>query len=292
MKHARLYINGGGSLIQDVTSRRSLWYYLYNIRTAKQLGCRVQMYGCGIGPVERKSLRKLSAKILNRYVDVITLREPDSRSELEDMGVTAPRILLTADPALTLSPASDDVVDSAMLAAGIPLSGKYICFALRSWKGFEQKADLFSRAAEYAWHTYGLTPIFLSVERYQDPTAAALAAGSITVPHHFLQASGSAETLIGIMSRMQVVVSMRLHALIFAAGQGIPLAGIVYDPKVSSFLRYIGQDIFESLDTLTKENLCGMIDRCMEHAAHPGKQADAVGRLKAMDQGNVTVSGS
>lgn len=34
---------------------------------------------------------------------------------------------------------------------------------------------------------------------------------------------------------------MRLHALIFAAGQGIPLAGVVYDPKVSAFLRYIGQ---------------------------------------------------
>ena len=28
MHHAKLYINGGGSLIQDVTSRRRLWYYL------------------------------------------------------------------------------------------------------------------------------------------------------------------------------------------------------------------------------------------------------------------------
>ena len=41
-----------------------------------------------------------------------------------------------------------------------------------------------------------------------------------------------------------ISVSMRLHALIFAAGQGIPLAGVVYDPKVSSFLRYIGQENF------------------------------------------------
>ena len=64
----------------------------------------------------------------------------------------------------------------------------------------------------------------------------------------------------------------------------------MYDPKVSSFLRYIGQDIFESLDALTEENLCSMIDRCMERAASPTAQAEAVERLKAMEQGNVTVA--
>jgi len=59
---------------------------------------------------------------------------------------------------------------------------------------------------------------------------------------------------------------------------------------VSSFLRYIGQDIFEALDTLTEENLCSMIDRCMERAAQPDKQAEAISRLKLMEQGNVTVA--
>ena len=61
---------------------------------------------------------------------------------------------------------------------------------------------------------------------------------------------------------MQAVVSMRLHALIFAAGQGIPLAGVVYDPKVSAFLRYIGQENFLDLDALTADALKAMID-CM-----------------------------
>ena len=54
---------------------------------------------------------------------------------------------------------------------------------------------------------------------------------------------------------------MRLHALIFAAGQGIPLAGVVYDPKVSAFLRYIGQENFLDLDALTADALKAMIDR-------------------------------
>ena len=135
MKKARLYINGGGSLIQDVTSRRSLWFYLHNISAAKRAGCKVQMYGCGIGPVTRENHRKLAAKVLNRNVDVITLREPNSLDELRAMGVTEPQILLTADPALTLHRASDDETDSVLLRAGIPPHGRYICFALRQWRG-------------------------------------------------------------------------------------------------------------------------------------------------------------
>lgn len=287
MKHAKLYINGGGSLIQDVTSRRSLWFYLHNIQTAKRCGCKVQMYGCGIGPVTREHHRNLAAKVLNRSVDVITLREPDSATELERMGVTKPEILLTADPALTLRRADGIETDSVMLRAGIPPEGRYLCFALRRWKGFEEKAPLFGKAAQYAYETYGLTPVFLSVEKHLDPGAGRLAAQGLTIPHYFLDDAGGSSTIIGAISRMQVVVSMRLHALIFAAGQGVPLAGVVYDPKVSAFLRYIGQEQFTDLDDLTEARLREMIDCAAAQADHPEAQAAAVKRLREMEQKNV-----
>ncbi|MDD3347377.1 polysaccharide pyruvyl transferase CsaB [Oscillibacter sp.] len=290
MRHAKLYINGGGSLIQDVTSRRSLWFYLANIWVAKHSGCKVQMYGCGIGPVTRKNHRKLASSVLNRNVDVITLREPDSREELRSMGVTQPEILLTADPALTLRQASDAETDSVLLRAGIPTHGKYLCFALRRWKGFEEKAPLFGAAARYAYETYGLTPVFVAVEKHQDPGAGQLAAKGLDIPHYFLSDAGGAGTIIGALSRMEAVVSMRLHALIFAAGQGIPLAGVVYDPKVSAFLRYIGQECFTDLDALTADNLREMIDCCLKKAAHPTEQAAAVKRLQEMEEENVTVA--
>lgn len=287
MRHARLYINGGGSLIQDVTSRRSLWFYLHNIRTAKHCGCRVQMYGCGIGPVTRESHRRLAARVLNSCVDVITLREPDSLEELRAMGVAKPEILLTADPALTLRSAAADETDSVLLRAGIPPHGRYICFALRRWKGFEDKAPLFGKAAQYAYDAHGLTPVFVAVEKHLDPGAGQLAARGLKAPHYFLDDAGSAGTIIGVLSRMEVVVSMRLHALIFAAGQGIPLAGVVYDPKVSSFLRYIGQEQFVDLQALTEENLREMIDCCVAQAGQPEAQAAAVRRLQNMEQRNV-----
>lgn len=290
MRHAKLYINGGGSLIQDVTSRRSLWFYLMNIQIAKQAGCKVQMYGCGIGPVTRENHRKLAASVLNQSVDVITLREPDSLEELRSMGVTGPEILLTADPALTLHQAPDEEIDSVLLRAGIPPQGKYLCFALRRWKGFEEKAPLFSAAARYAYERYGLTPIFMAVEKHLDPSAGQLAAQGLEIPHYFLNDAGGASTIIGVLSRMETVVSMRLHALIFAAGQGIPLAGVVYDPKVSAFLRYIGQECFTDLDALTERNLREMIDHCANQASDPAAQAAAVKQLQNMEQRNVEVS--
>ena len=287
MRHAKLYINGGGSLIQDVTSRRSLWFYLHNIQTAHKAGCKVQMYGCGIGPVLREQHRKLAASVLNASVDVITLREPDSLKELQSMGVTKPEILLTADPALTLPAASEDEIDSVLLRAGIPPHGKYLCFALRNWKGFEDKAPLFAQAAKYAYETYGLTPVFAAVEKHLDPVAGRLAAAGLDIPHYFLDDAGSAGTIIGALSRMQAVVSMRLHALIFAAGQGIPLAGVVYDPKVSAFLRYIGQENFLNLDALTADTLKAMIDCMVSSPISPDEQAAAVQKLRQTEQVNV-----
>lgn len=287
MRHAALYINGGGSLIQDVTSRRSLWFYLHNIQAAHKAGCKVQMYGCGIGPVLREQHRQLAARVLNASVDVITLREPDSLKELQSMGVTKPEILLTADPALTLPAANSDEIDSVLLRSGIPPRGNYLCFALRNWKGFEEKAPLFGQAAQYAYETYGLTPVFAAVEKHLDPVAGRLAAAGLKIPHYFLDDAGSAGTIIGALSRMQAVVSMRLHALIFAAGQGIPLAGVVYDPKVSAFLRYIGQENFQDLSSLTLERLKAMIDQAVGAPVSPEAQAAAVQKLRQTEQVNM-----
>ena len=163
LRNTRLYINGGGNLIQDVTSRRSLWYYLYTLYAAKKRGCRVLMYGCGIGPVNHPQDVKLTRFVLNRYVDAITLREPDSLEELRAMGVTKPEITLAADPALILRPAPRERTEEVFRRADIPLEGRYICFALRHWPGFEEKAPLFGAAARFAYETYGLTPVFTAL---------------------------------------------------------------------------------------------------------------------------------
>ena len=281
----KLLLNGGGSLIQDVTSRRSLWFYLYTLAAAKRRGARVVMYGCGIGPVKYPGDQRLSARVISKNADVITLREDHSREELLRLGVKGPEILLAADPSLTLDGAGEDRTESALLTAGLDPRGDYLCFALRPWPGFEEKAAAFGEAAETLSREMGLTPVFLPIDQSRDPAAAELAAKSLTVPHFLLPAAPDPETVTGILSRMKAVVSMRLHGLIFAAGRGVPLVGVVYDPKVRAFLRYIGQDRYVDLEDVTAERLCALVRSALA-SADGESQARAVARLRDLDRVN------
>lgn len=264
MRRAAVYINGGGSLIQDITSNRSLYFYLYTLAAAKRCGARVMMYGCGIGPVVSEHNRRRAARVLNRYVDTITLREDDSRAELDLMGVRAPRIAMAADPALTLSPAPDETVDAAFASAGIPPHGNYLCLCVRNWPGFEAAVPVIAEAVTYAREKYGLELVILPIEMPKDASAGDAIARALKFEPYIFRQRFDTETTIGMISRMRCVLSMRLHALVFAAREGVPNAGIVYDKKVKGFMRYMHADLYVDLDHIDAETLCVFLDEMMQ----------------------------
>jgi len=286
MGKTKLYINGGGSLMQDATSRRSLWFYLFTIWAAKLRGNKVMMYGCGIGPIHYPSNRRLCARVLQKRVDVITLRDTHSGTELADMGVTAPEIILSADPTVILPAAESAAVDGLLENQGLDPAGKYVGFALRPWPGFEAKAHIFAQAADYAYETYGLIPVFLPIERRLDIRAAERVAGEMKAPHCIFPETGSSAHTIGLFARMRAVVSMRLHALVFSAGQGVPLVGVAYDPKISSFLDYIGQDLYVDLEEVSLERLKALLDAAVERGEDAAFLSGGVERLRQVERRN------
>ena len=255
LKGTRLYLSGGGSLIQNVTSRRSLWYYLYTISQAKKYGNRVMMYGCGIGPIADERDAARVCRILNKSVDVITLRESASLRELQRMGVTVPEMTVTSDPALTLPEAPADVVDAALEKYGLAPGGGYVCFSVRGWPGFDEKAGAFAGAADYAAESLDLTPVFMLINRDEDGPATDAVRALMRTKTAVIDGEMNSSLTIGLLARMKTVVSMRLHGLIFAASQGVPLVGVSYDPKVTAFLEAIGEKRCLPLETLTAETL-------------------------------------
>ena len=262
MKKSRLYISGGGSLIQNVTSNRSLGYYLSSIRQAKRLGCKVMMYGCGIGPVNGKKYRDQSARVLEEYVDLIALRDRESLETLRSFGVHTPRIQITADPALLME--GDDAAAGRFLSEnGLNPDGQYSLFVLRPWDGTQEKLAAICAAADYGWEKYGLAPLFYSLEPARDAEITRIAASMVHAPCHILPTITDGKTLCGLMGRMALVVSMRLHALIFACAQQTRVTAISYDPKVSGFMDYLGSECCLKLSHVTEKRMKAMIDRAM-----------------------------
>ena len=53
---------------------------------------------------------------------------------------------------------------------------------------------------------------------------------------YILKNNHSPYEVMGIISQADFILSMRLHTLIFAARQRVPLIGFVYDPKIEYYL--------------------------------------------------------
>jgi len=267
-RKCELYINGGGSLIQNVTSRRSLWYYLNTITLAKKCGCKILMYGCGIGPITGEKDIVKTAKVLNSCVDVITLREPHSAELLKAIGVTEPEVILTADPVFSLRPSTEAETERFMLENGMEVNGRYICFGLRPWTGFDERVPDIAAAARHAYEAHGLTPVFLPMNYGIDLVPSETVARQAGVPYIMLPKLDDMSLAIGLMSRMEAVSAMRLHTLLFAASGGVPIVGISYDPKVSSFVEYIHGGVCIELNELTSEKLIADIDKVLSEKSH------------------------
>ena len=265
LKNTKMLLSGGGSLIQDATSSKSLTYYLYIMKLAKKCGAKLYVYANGIGPLKDKNLKR-AAKALS-IADMITLRESDSVSELERMGVSIVNTSVTADPALILEGNAEDAAE-VMKKEGIPLSSTLFGISVREWQDndgdFSRKvADI----AEYASKKHGLTPVFIPMRYPHDVKISEEISDMTDCDSYVCRNNLSVKEILGLTSVCEAVFGMRLHTLVFAAGSAVPVVGIVYDKKVSGFLDYIGQNRSVEASDMDVEKAKTYIDEIMENKA-------------------------
>ena len=94
-------ISGGGSLLQDATSAKTIPYYTGVMKLAQLLGKPTFAYSQGIGPVNRRWMDPLIKGVMKRSA-YVSVRDVESAALLGRIGVPAERIEVVPDPVMGL----------------------------------------------------------------------------------------------------------------------------------------------------------------------------------------------
>lgn len=237
---SKVVLSGGGTLLQDVTSTRSLLYYLSIIRLAKMFGKKVMVYANGIGPVSREKNRRRIEKVVNR-ADVITLREELSLNDLTSMGVTKPPTYVTADPAFNLKPETAERAREILKSEGIPNNKPIVGVCIREWKKAKYGDD-FIRETAIACDGLirgGKTVLFIPMQYKEDLEISKKVTAQMEEKGYILSRSYKPKEVMAVIGETGLILGMRLHSLIFAAVVNVPMLGIIYDPKVEYYLKIL-----------------------------------------------------
>ena len=259
-----LFISGGGSLLQDVTSTRSLAYYLAIMKLTKILGKPVMVYANGIGPIERKFNRILAKSILNK-VDLITLRDEKSMEYVRDLGIKNKNTFVTADPVFTLEAVSDDRVEKILDIECIPKDKKMIGVSIRQWKRSKDLVAILVKAIDYMIEKYDVNIILVPMHYPEDLNISKEIKSLTQSDCYVIEEQYSVEEIMGVINRFEIIIAMRLHSLIYAATQEVPMVGLSYDPKVDGILKSLGMRDICNVEDFTAADLIKSIDAVMDN---------------------------
>ncbi len=263
MKNSKVLISGGGSLLQDATSSKSLWYYLYIIKKAKRSGLKVMQMANGFGPVKRKKNIELTRRVLNRSVDCITLRDEESVKKMDEIGITVKKTV-TADPALLLKGSDKKRVDEILRGENIP-ERKYVTVSVREWK---DSADDFERTAAESLlkmcREKGVCAVFIPMQFPNDCGISERIAKRMGEDAFVIKRKLDIKDTIGVIRGAEINIAMRLHAMIYSASEGVRTAALRYDPKIDGFMEYVGIGNVEDVRTIDTKKLDALIEKTFD----------------------------
>ncbi len=244
LRDTDLFISGGGGLLQDSTGKGwSILYYLGLISVAKIFKVSVMIYAQGIGPVNKQINKKLIKWILNK-VDLITVRDNFSKELLENLGVVKPSIYVNSDPVFLLKKKNiNHTIDSYPYIRELINSDNHplIGISVRECKSNRLDSKrIFAQVADYLIENYKAKIIFLPFKFDEDVRISEKILSLMKNKAEILKIKLEPEELLSVLSRLSLVVGVRLHSIIFSSMANIPFIAFNYDPKVKYFLEDLG----------------------------------------------------
>ena len=224
-------ISGGGSLLQDVTSLKSLIYYLSVIFFGLLFGKKVIIFAQGIGPINN-GFGKFLTRTLLKHCTYVSVRDEKSLKLLESWGIIAD---LVCDPVFSTKIESAEKTNT-------------VAVQLRDFKTMNE--DFIDRLAqkvsvEFSDKTVEIysfqDDIDLKICEAFEKSLKLLNPDIKTV----LYSNLSDEQIISGISKAQYLIAMRFHAIIVGLISSTRTLAIDYDVKVQKIASEFGLPIID-----------------------------------------------
>jgi polysaccharide pyruvyl transferase CsaB len=226
IEKADIVLSGGGGLLQNVTSLKSLLYYAGVIRTAIRAKKATMIFAQSIGPLDFWG--KSVVREFCRGVSLATVRDERSRALLGPL-LPGTKVERTADPVFLFEPGAAPL-DLAAEGLG-PSDAPLVVVSVRRWSGGDATASALANAVDHLGERYGARVAFLPLGGAADAEASTVVirrcrTSPVLLPDYPLAQAAQ------VIGQAQLMIGMRLHALIIAARLGVPFLAVPYDPKI------------------------------------------------------------
>ncbi len=224
------FISGGGGLLQDKTSSKSLWYYLSLIFLAKLLGKKTFIFAQGIGPIKFK-INKFLLKLVLNGCSLITVRDKVSFNYLNSLNLGKTKLVCTADPTFILYPKEKQEKEFE------PNKRPLIGISVRNCQSWNKLQPRVAKVADIILEKYNAQVVFIPFQWPQDIIACNQVIRLMKNKTKLMGQAYDSRQMLWLISQLDLLIGMRLHSLMFAVSSLVPALGVSYDPKVDNFMK-------------------------------------------------------
>ncbi|RMF21514.1 MAG: polysaccharide pyruvyl transferase CsaB, partial [Cyanobacteria bacterium J083] len=224
-KYTDLFIWGGGSLMQDVTSLKSPIYYasLMSLAQAKKL--KTVAWAQGIGPLNSAFSRWLTKRVL-KGCTAVSVRDNKSAQIVKEWGIEA---LIAPDPvwALNAKPLQLELLSSPRVAVALRshplLTSKRLAILTQALLNFQAATNA--------------SVLLIPFQPAKDLAIAQAISQKLPVEKQQIIDLTEPRELKAVFQTVKMTIGMRYHSLIMAGSEGSICFALSYDPKVTQLMQ-------------------------------------------------------
>ncbi len=244
LRRSRILLLGGGSLLQDSTSLRSLVYYSRVVRAARRAGCSIIIWG-GVAPLRRNISRRIAQRAV-RSANVIFARDDNAAKAFASLG--GKEVRTSADPAWLIPyvPLPQGIFEKYRIEKDCFVIAPRPIAPLSGCGGKAAEDAMITALAELAvWlnSERGMHPILAALSPEDDAPCRRIAdilEGKRVSAAYLPSGALTPGQLVTLLGGVRFTVAVRMHAALFALLGGSEAVCIDYDPKVTGLAYRLG----------------------------------------------------